>query len=334
MDIYLLSAVTNVAKSVPQEVTNTETFWNATNILANILVAVITAVVAWKVAKVNTNAKSLSYSLKIYPILDYKFRSENSNAPLKEIMITYDGAILENPCLVIVEVINSGNKGIENPPILISNNENIEMIPLEVDEVPKGYSWKIETETPSSCKISASLINPKQKLRASFFMSSNPKEELEFSCAMCDLQCHEISGTVEKDKKEKSAFKIPYGAVLGGITVFLILLLQTEMIIDIKSIISNAFEVPSICFDIYVISIPILALILSVLVPRKINILILKHHLLFGLIAMSLFVIASIFLYMILRNILFSDFFKQMIIGAISAFLYSCSIHIFHLYKN
>ena len=135
-----------------------DSFWNATNIVVNVLIAIVSAMIAWKVAKVNTNAKTLSYRVSMYPILDYKFQSKNGGVPLKEIKIMYNGAVLPNPCLVLLEITNTGNKGIENPPILISNNEEIEMIPLEIENVPKGFIWKIESENEYSCKISASIL--------------------------------------------------------------------------------------------------------------------------------------------------------------------------------
>ena len=32
------------------------------------------------------------------------------------------------------------------------------MIPLEIENVPKGFIWKIESENEYSCKISASIL--------------------------------------------------------------------------------------------------------------------------------------------------------------------------------
>lgn len=335
MGIYLLSIATNSVggENVTQQVANLDSFWNATNIVVNVLIAIVSAMIAWKVAKVNTNAKTLSYRVSMYPILDYKFQSKNGGVPLKEIKIMYNGAVLPNPCLVLLEITNTGNKGIENPPILISNNEEIEMIPLEIENVPKGFIWKIESENEYSCKISASLINSKQKLRASFFMSENPRNPLEFSCAMCDLSCHEVTGSIEKTKKTKSDFKVPYGAALGGLTLLLIFLMQTESVYNLKIFFSRNFGVVHFGFDIYIIAIPIFAVILSWVIPRRFNELIMRHRLTGSGIAGIFFCTASILLYMILQNIFFSGSI-QMIIAVITIVLYSSVIHIIHIVKK
>ena len=336
MGIYLLTVATNSVEveNITQQAANSDSFWNATNILVNVLIAIISAMIAWRVAKVNTNAKTLSYRVSMYPILDYKFQSKNGGVPLKEIKIMYNGAVLPNPCLVFLEITNTGNKGIENPPILISNNEEIEMIPLEIENVPKGFIWKIESENEYSCKISASLINSKQKLRASFFMSENPKNPLEFSCAMCDLSYHEVTGSIEKTKKTKSDFKVPYGAALGGIALLLIFLMQTELAYNLKMIFSRNFGVVDFGFDIYIIAIPIFAAILSWAIPRRFNALLMEHRLIGSGIAAIFFCTASILLYMILQNIFFSSFRIQIIIAVITIVLYSSVIHVIHIMKK
>lgn len=329
---FLIATVSSVESSTDQIITS-EPFWNATNVLAMILTAVLSAIVSWKIAKANTNVKNLSYSIKRYPILDYKFQSENARVPLKEIKIMYGDTILPNPCLVIVEIVNSGNRGIENPPILISNTENIEMIPLEVEDVPKGYFWKIETEDPYSCRISVSLINPKQKLRASFFMNKTPKKPLDFSCAMCDLQCHEVSGNIDKPKRENASFKIPYGAALGGMVVLLTLMLQTEILMRIKDFLFSEFHVYSTNFDIYILAIPILAWILSYVVPRKFNEILISHRSISRALSIGNISLAIVLLYLILNNVL-RGYDLQLTIGVITIILFSVSIHIIHLLKK
>lgn len=334
--MYLLLVVASVAETAETAVNQTtgaDSFWSATNILVTVLVGMITAIVTWKAAKANVNEKSLSYSLKIYPILNNRFQT-NGNASWRNIKITYNNVTLANPCLVSLEIINTGNKGIENPPILISNKEQIEMIPLEVEDVPNGYIWKIESEGNDSCKVSASLINPKQKLRASFFMSHNPQEELDFSCAMCDLQCHEINANIETKEKSISNIKIPYSAVLGGIAVFLLLLLQLENMISIRNFFSHNFRVEPIFFDIYILSIPIVSLLFSYFMPKRINLLIIRHHLISGVVAIILFLMASIFLYMILNNIWIVSYRIQMVIAFFTVLLYSTSIHICYYVKK
>lgn len=53
----------------------------------------ITVIVTWKAVKANVNTRALSYSLKIYPILNNKFQAKD-NLPWRNIKITYnDGSL-------------------------------------------------------------------------------------------------------------------------------------------------------------------------------------------------------------------------------------------------
>lgn len=115
MNIHLLSATESVAETVTNQPTITASFWSATNIVVTILVGLITAVVTWKAARANANERSLSYSLKIYPILNSKFPAKE-HASWQNIRITYNNVVLTNPCLVSLEIINTGNKGIRILP--------------------------------------------------------------------------------------------------------------------------------------------------------------------------------------------------------------------------
>lgn len=331
--MYFLSATTSVAERAAEQTVNTGSLWNATNILVTILVGMITAIVTWKAAKANVNERSLSYSLKIYPILNNKFQSKD-NSPWRNIKITYNDVILTNPCLVSVEIINTGNKGIENPPILISNNEEIEMIPLEVEEVPKGYIWKIEPENLGACKISASLINPKQKLQASFFMSRNPQKPLQFSCAMCDLQCHQISGTIDEKEVKPATVKAQYGVALGIFSALLLLVFQTGVMSIVSNLFAREYNVMPEFFEIYILSIPIIALVFCYIVPSKVNAFIIRHRMKSGVVAAILILIATFLLYLILNNIWIRGNDAQIIIAIITVLLYACSIHLCHYVKK
>lgn len=328
MDLF--SVITIAAEETVNQTATSNTFWNATDIIVTIIGCIITAIVTWKAAKANANKKALSYSLKIYPILNKKLQQQDSTS-LNDIIITYNNVVLKNPCLVSVEIINTGNKGIENPPILISNREQIEIIPLEIEEVPKGYTWKIESETSESCKISVSLINPKQKLRASFFMSHNPKEPLDFSCAMCDVQCHDISGNIDKKEKGLIKTKISYSVVLGGISIFLLLLLQSSVMIDVKQFFSDEFGVIPVFFDLYVVAIPLVALFFFYSMPKQVNELVVKRRATFIIVAFILFTISTFSLFLILNNILIENPESQVLVAILSVLLYSSTIHLCYL---
>ena len=331
--MYLLSATANVAERATGQMVSPESLLSATNILVTVLVGIISAIVTWKAAKANINERSLSYSLKIYPILNNRFQSKDKS-PWQNIKITYNDVTLANPCLVSVEIINTGNKRIENPPILISNTENIEMIPLEVEEVPIGYIWKIESENLGACKISASLINPKQKLRASFFMSRNPQKPLQFSCAMCDLKCHQISGNTDDNEMKHTPIKLPYGVVLGIFSALLLIVFQTGIMSIVSRFFAIKYNVVPEFFEIYLLSIPMVALLLCYIVPNRVNAFIMRHRIEFSVVAVILILISTFLLYLILNNIWILDSAQQVITAIATILLYTCSIHLFYCVKK
>lgn len=331
--MHILFASLSVVESTAEQTATTGSFWNAANMLVTILVGFITAVITWKAAKANTNEKSLSYSLKIYPILNNKFQLKD-NPSLRDIKIIYNDVILTNPCLVLIEIINTGNKGIENLSAFISDNEEIEMIPLEVEEVPRGYIWKIESESLDTCKISASLLNPKQKLQVSFFMSHNPQKPLQFSCAMCDLQCHEISGNIDEKEVKKSTIKVQYSIALGICSVLLLLVFQTGIMSFISNFLAKRYYCIPEFFEIYIISIPLVAWMLCYIVPGKVNALIKKNGMKSRMVAVILIFVSTFLLYLILNNIWILDVNAQIITAIITIILYACVIHLWHHAKK
>ena len=331
--MYILFATISVAESTAEQTVTTGSLWNAANILVTILVGFITAVITWKAAKANTNERSLSYSLKIYPILNNKFQSKDNHS-LRNIKIIYNDVVLTNPCLVLIEIINTGNKGIENLSAFISNNEGIEMIPLEVEEIPKGYDWKIESESLDTCKIFASLLNPKQKLQVSFFMSCNPQKPLQFSCAMCDLQCHEISGNINEKEVKKSTIKVQYSTALCICFVLLLLVFQTGIMNFISIFLAERYYFIPEFFEIYIISIPLVALMLCYTVPGKVNAFIMKNGMKSGLVAILLIFISTFLLYLILNNIWICGNNAQIITAITTVILYACAIHLWHHAKK
>ena len=90
MDLF--SVITIAAEETVNQTATSNTFWNATDIIVTIIGCIITAIVTWKAAKANANKKALSYSLKIYPILNKKLQQQDSTS-LNDIIITNDAKI-------------------------------------------------------------------------------------------------------------------------------------------------------------------------------------------------------------------------------------------------
>lgn len=106
-------------------------------IIATLVVGIFTCLVTWKLTVRSIKQKKMLYSIHIYPILS---NSVTKGLEIKDLEIKYKNKLLRNPCLLTLEVANIGNEAIQFPPIKISNDESIEIIPGDFDDVPKGYS--------------------------------------------------------------------------------------------------------------------------------------------------------------------------------------------------
>jgi len=94
-----------------------------------------------------------------------------------------------------VDIINSGNVALLNPPIKIESKDTTYIIPAYLEDVPDGYDfhWNIEREDGETCLIKADHINPGQIVKARFLMDKMPPECPMFICAMPDLKIKRIA---------------------------------------------------------------------------------------------------------------------------------------------
>ena len=110
-----------------------------------------------------------------------------------------------NPCLLLVELQNSGNKSILNPPISIKTDTKIYAGYFQ--DVPNGYEefWKMQQKNDNCCNIFLDHINPKQTVKAYFFLD-HFSENISIECPMPDLLLEEhypqLKGKSKKHKKE------------------------------------------------------------------------------------------------------------------------------------
>ena len=109
--------------------------------------------------------------------------------------IQYRDKVLSNPCLLALEIVNSGNDAINDPPIKIRTDENIEIIPGYFEDVPSGYEglWSFSKTTPNSCNIQLEHLNPKQVVKTRFFLDNLPQNKMVFECPMPNLQIQEAA---------------------------------------------------------------------------------------------------------------------------------------------
>lgn len=125
--------------------------------------------------------------MELFPIL--------SQGLLKDqLEITYKGEVLPEPTLLAVNIRNTGNVAIDNPPIEIEAIGTTYVIPGYIEDVPPGYEnlWTLERSDAESCKIKLDHINPGQIVKARFFLDEIPDKKLLFKCPMRDLTIKEV----------------------------------------------------------------------------------------------------------------------------------------------
>ena len=112
----------------------------------------------------------ISYNIQVFPILSNSV-TQNTDINLDDLKIQYKDKELLNPCLLALEIVNIGNEAINEPPIKIRNDEDIEIIPGYFEDIPAGYEnlWSFDKTSPHSCNILLKHINPKQVVKTRFF---------------------------------------------------------------------------------------------------------------------------------------------------------------------
>lgn len=155
-------------------------------ILATIIVGIVTCIVTWKLTMRSVKQQRLSYKYKIYSIISSSIQEQQE--AFKGLLITYENKKLKNPCLLLLEIENTGNEAIVDPPICVRVDANTEIIPGYFQDVPVGYEekWKINHKSKQSCNIILEHINPKQIVKVCFFLDNSP-EKIKFECPMPNI---------------------------------------------------------------------------------------------------------------------------------------------------
>jgi hypothetical protein len=153
--------------------------------IAGILATLIGIIVTWLVAKISQSKKELSYRLKIEHLFQKKIADPNG-----DFIITYKGEELPEPALLSVDITNTGNVPIENPPIEIEAVGATYVIPGFFDKIPPGYDnlWTIDRTDAESCAIKLQHINPGQTARVRLLMDELPKDIPIFKCPMAGVR--------------------------------------------------------------------------------------------------------------------------------------------------
>lgn len=156
---------------------------NAYIAIVSIIVAIIIGVISWILsahfAKKQIQKKELEYEMELYPVVYRKIYKEKQ---LVEIYV--DKQLVHTPILLTINIKNTGNVPIENPPIKIKGGNLL--IPLYIEDIPVGYEelWKLERTDTDECSVRLQHINVGQVVKIRFILEGEPNASVVFHCAM------------------------------------------------------------------------------------------------------------------------------------------------------
>ncbi|WP_415884865.1 hypothetical protein ACMXYO_09310 [Neptuniibacter sp. QD37_6] len=154
-------------------------------VVATLLVGVVSWFVSAALARKAMSRKEIQYRLRMTPLLDKsRFRETD------QIVMSYKDDVIDELVLLELDIINSGNVALENPPIKIEAIDPTYIIPAYIDDIPHGYDehWDFEREDGETCLIRVDHINPGQVIKARFLMDQVPSGEPVFTCPMPNLK--------------------------------------------------------------------------------------------------------------------------------------------------
>lgn len=186
-----------------------------------VICCIITCTVTWKVTLLSIEKKKFTYQTHLFPLL-----SKVEGVNIADMKMEYKEETLKNPCFLTVDIMNTGNKSVENPSITIGYDENIRIIPAYLEDVPRGYEndWKLTQDQGGNnkCKINLNHINAKNTVKARFFLDNYPNGRVYVTCPMSDLEVIEGSLSRLSENLNKNPSWRKFNMYLTGLTCFLI----------------------------------------------------------------------------------------------------------------
>jgi hypothetical protein len=142
-------------------------------------------IITWLVAKKTQSKKELTYRLRMDRLIPTKIADLGG-----DLVVKYRGEELPEPVLLTVDIVNTGNVPVENPPIEIKAVGATYVIPGYFETPPPGYEdlWSLERTDAESCAVQLTHINPGQTARARLLMDELPGTLPVLSCPMAGLQ--------------------------------------------------------------------------------------------------------------------------------------------------
>lgn len=328
--MYILATVsTEIVESVVEnQITNQSgNLIGIGGIVATILVGAITCYMTWKTTMKTIQQLKIAYNIQIFPILSKSVTELN----LIDLQIKYKEKQLPNPCLLTLDIVNNGNKAIINPPIKIKLDEDIEIIPGYFEDIPAGYEklWNMKKENANSCIMLLEHINPKQVVKARFFLDRFPTKELVFECATPDLVVQKISNTIESNVEKKLQVDLPTNNIIILIITVLLFFSIDYWVYNLDSFFYHfglrdylqSYEVV-----LFVMGMLTLTNIFNICGLKSIDSYLLSHLRRARIIKSGIVVICSILLFLIVFNIIHGAFI-QVFIAAVIAVLLAFLLH-------
>lgn len=164
---------------------------------ATILAALISWYASAWVERRNRTRLRLTYKMTYQRII-----SRDVLVNPRDFKIEYRGETLQEPTLLSVDIKNSGNTAIQNPPIEIEAVRATYVIPGWFEDIPPGYEsiWSIERTDAESCALHIEHINPGQTVKARFLLDEYPEEAPIFKCPMMNLEVKRIPLPMDEDQ--------------------------------------------------------------------------------------------------------------------------------------
>lgn len=308
-------------------------------IIATLVVGVITCFVTWILTMKNMKKLKLAYRCQVFPILSNSV-AQNTKINLTDWQIKYKDRLLTNPCLLTIDILNMGNASITKPPIKIETSKNINIIPGYFEETPVGYEnlWNFqETDSINSYALSLDHINPKQTVKARFFLDNFPENKISFQCPMPDIQIQEISSNIDSQSAHQN--KISLNKIINIILAVLtaILLLNLNMCLDYLTyyIYHNKLKKYLDAGQIitYIIIVCCLTITINIKGIKKLDNYLLTHPHRITFVQLLIAILYIILLVLIIPNII-AKYDLQIFIAGLTAILLSIFIHILIIKKD
>lgn len=160
------------------------------NIVVTLVVGIFSCLITWVLTKKSLKKQKIKYSLEVIPMLSSEI-IKNSDG----LDIYYKNSQLSNPCLLSVNIYNTGNCAISNPPIKVISNDESYIIPGYIEDMPSGYEgiWSLEKVNDHESHIHLEHINEKQVVKARFYLNCLPEKVPILTCPMMDLELKEVN---------------------------------------------------------------------------------------------------------------------------------------------